>query len=192
MTQGLRQIWLTPVSRHELFKLTAIEESYNPYKQTDVYKRNEFYDREKPVAEILRWLQDKSANYWLVLHGQRRIGKTSLVEHMAYTVLQENGLAFPAYVDLLALENGTFEALARQTLDTLYTELEIKRPIQPFVVPHRQEKETSVEWFLRGLEEAQRIRNGQPLFIILDEMDYLIVKSFSVVNPEFFSKLNAM
>jgi hypothetical protein len=189
LTKGLRQIWLAPVSKHELFKLAANGESYNPYKQIDVYRRNEFYDREKQVTEILRWLQDKSANYWLILHGQKRIGKTSFVEHMSYTVLPENGLAFPAFVDLLNLENGTLESLACQILNALYTEIRIKMPAKPILVPQRHEGESTVDWLLRGLEEAQKLRNGQPLFIILDELDYLIVKDNFIANPEIFRNL---
>jgi hypothetical protein len=180
--QDIRQIWLAPVSAHEIFKPVFPESSYNPYKQTDAFRRSEFYGREKQVSEIMNWLRDKRASKWTILHGQRRIGKTCFTEYLTHTILPENGFAFAIHVNLQGLVEGNIQSLAKLILDILYSDIKAELPLQ-------NSTESSVEWFCRGLLQAQKLLHGQSIFIVLDEMDYLISRGNQATDPGVFRNL---
>jgi Cdc6-like AAA superfamily ATPase len=180
--RGLRQLRLTPVSPHELVKPAPPEIRYLPYRQTDAYYRREFYGREKQVDEILLWMQNEAVDPWLILRGQRRIGKTCFAKHLTYSVLPENGMAFPAYVDLQVLEDVDIQSIAKLILKELFGRLHHEVPI-------RLDGESSLEWLERGLEKGHELRTGQPLLIILDEVDYLIAHEHPIPSPIVFHNL---
>jgi (p)ppGpp synthase/HD superfamily hydrolase len=179
---GLRQIVMVPISPHEISMATLPETHYNPYRQADVFRRIDFYDRESQKREILSWLRDESANHWIILHGQRRIGKTCFVKYLSYTVLLENGIAFPVYLDLLRLEGAATQFLANRLLRTLSTILHLEFPDQ-------EEGETARLWLQRSLELASESRKGQPLLIVLDEVDSLFTNQGPALDVHLFNDL---
>ncbi len=85
-----------------------------------------FIGRADVLRDVLRVLKSPNEN-GMVLYGQRRIGKTSVLQELAASLLQKGPYA-PVYFDLqdkaaLSLDN-VLHQLAEQILD----KLEIPRP----------------------------------------------------------------
>lgn len=187
---GVRQVWylsVSPYQRAEIFLgLPDPSVVYNPFTEQIAQDRSNFYDREEQVLEILGWLQDPKACNWLILHGQRRVGKTSLAKYLIATVLHEHRVVHPVYISMEGLSKGKPYNLAAYLLGEIYYTLG-QTP------PPRKSYEEPAAWLRRGLEMAYKELKELPLFIILDEFDRLIAyEREEKLDPLLFSNLIAV
>jgi (p)ppGpp synthase/HD superfamily hydrolase len=70
----------------------------NPYTTEEVYTRGSFYDREEPLDFLLKWLDEPLPASSMILHGQRRVGKTSLVKYLINEFLTPRHSILPIYI----------------------------------------------------------------------------------------------
>jgi (p)ppGpp synthase/HD superfamily hydrolase len=136
-----------------------------PYALTPVVGRN-FKGREREVQEIVDRLRGAERDNPLLIWGQQRIGKTSLLWHLERDVLQ-NETYLIVYV---TLHDGLLDQPMGYFLHRIA--LEIERKVQREEVkaphPHRMKREP-VYYFQRFFDHLEQVMGPQSLLIILDE-----------------------
>ena len=88
----------------------------NPYTYQEVYDRLRFYDRQEPIDAILRWLEEALPTDRLILHGQRRVGKTSLAKYLIHEILPERSVAQPVWIDFQDLTQFTAQSIVHKLI----------------------------------------------------------------------------
>jgi GTP pyrophosphokinase len=137
----------------------------NPYTTEEVYERGIFFDRVVPLGEIIWWLREPPPRKTMILHGQRRVGKTSLVKHLMRDYLPQYRLAHAAFVDLQGLHAYTSADVAAFIVRKVFEGSSQS-------VPPREQDEPPWAWAHRALAEA--LKQHQRLLIIIDEFNFLI------------------
>jgi GTP diphosphokinase / guanosine-3',5'-bis(diphosphate) 3'-diphosphatase len=186
--RSIRQVLVFPPSPAQRLALTSPPPRLpsNPYTLQEVYGRYMFFDREGPIAEILRWLKEPPPTRWLIMHGQRRVGKTSLAKHLEHEILQQQRLALPVFVDLQQLSRYGKENLARLFVSAVYHSLQ--KPS-----PRKLDTEESMSWLNRALEAAVKELSGFRLLIIVDELNMLLdLEAHRASTISVFSNLRAV
>jgi guanosine-3',5'-bis(diphosphate) 3'-pyrophosphohydrolase len=136
----------------------------NPYTPAEVYHRGIFFGREELLGELIEWLEAKPPTQVMILHGQRRVGKSSLVRYFIEERVRPYRLALPVFVDLQGLTKfGTpnvVNFLARKVYNAIGQ-----------VLPRRAQREEPLDWLNRVLDEARR--QTARLLIAIDEFNVL-------------------
>src|SRR5207302_5833587 len=98
---GVRRVFSSLPSPSQLLSLSpgVKRDQHNPYTYQEVYDRLMFYDRESSIDTILKWLKEPPPTRRLILHGQRRVGKTSLAKYLMHEILPEQRMAQPVWID---------------------------------------------------------------------------------------------
>ena len=138
----------------------------NPYTEHEVYGRSMFYDRDVEIDTILQWLETQEAKGWLVIHGQRRVGKTSLARHLAEVRLHDRRVV-PVFVDLQALDRFTSERVVELILRSVCSTLQLP-------VPSPGPGEPPAIFLTRFLRDAAKKLGDRRLLIIVDEFSVLM------------------
>lgn len=180
-----------PGGRPTLFETQQLGRLSNPYMQQEVHDRRIFFDRDEPIRILMKWLETPRPTHWFVLHGQRRVGKTSLANHLALEILP--GRPFlPVYVDLQGLGGGTSEQVLGYIGGKVRKAFEHVRnktlAVQPYI------KDASAAFALSDLlERVSSEIKGDQLFIILDEFDILLDRTQrKEMDPLVLKNLNAV
>jgi hypothetical protein len=165
--------------------------SSNPFfHRGPIHDRAYFFDREHEVSQALSLLGNGQS---ISLVGQRRIGKTSLLFHIADPeVFTQHGLRpdehLLVYVDCGALSSldqpGIYQVLLEEVGDAL-TEIDpggsrLGAPDDSQPMTYR-----AFERALRGL-----VRGGWRPIVLLDEFDLMANNPY--LDPDFFSGLRAL
>jgi len=137
----------------------------NPYTAEEVYERGIFFNRERPLNEILQWLSEPPPRKVMILHGQRRVGKTSLVKYLMREYLSQYRLAHPVFVDFQGLNAYSSAEVASIIVRRVFESLR-----QP--TPPREQDEPPWVWADRALGQALKLH--QRLLVIIDEFNFLI------------------
>lgn len=157
----------------------------NPYTLQEVYGRSMFYNRENPLRRILEWLEAPPPAHLLVVHGPRRIGKTSLAKHLINVHLDSRRVR-SAFVDFQELAYFTSEEVARLIVQQVYNS--IGEPA-PAIRPH----ESPANYLSRALEQAISKPKGYRLLIVVDEFNILMQQeSQDKLDPTTFSHLRSV
>jgi GTP pyrophosphokinase len=185
---GVRQVMLvppTPTQQPQQHPLTSEGLQANPYVvDREVYGRKHFYNREREIDRLLRWID--AAPGLLALHGQRRVGKTSLVKHLAYGVLTETNLAHPVYIDLQGLALGRYDGLGLATYLVQHVYESFGLPVPPY------DGTPPIMWLNRLLDAAVRLARNRKLVLMIDEFAKLIAcEQRGQVEPLLFDNLCA-
>ncbi|MGI8587958.1 MAG: TGS domain-containing protein [Chloroflexia bacterium] len=158
----------------------------NPYTTHEVYDRWMFYDREESRAEIHRWLDEGGTDRVMILHGQRRVGKSSLARFLMREIRFQHGRDRAVFVDLQKLSSFDAESLADLVLCEVYSELKAE-------IPERKAAEGPIQWLDRGLAEAAVEPGGGSLLIMIDEFNVLLDKEEDGRrDPVIFGNLRAI
>lgn len=160
---------LQPVSllrQDALFGTSVTAEKHvpNPYRRNEVYGRDMFYDRHEQIRSVKDWLIKSHAPRCLVIHGQRRVGKTSLAKHLTEEALRSEKV-IPLYVDVQGFTTvkGLCDCIAAKLTDRIeYSVSEVYSGLDPSV---------SLERHLAAASDQIR---DHKLLIMLDEFDYLM------------------
>lgn len=143
----------------------------NPY-TLDQVSDWRFFNRGPILEELLHWAGDTHfASPVMLLHGQQRIGKSSVAARLANKLVEQNAArsrpAFriiPLNIDLSSSSPGDPGATADLLAQRICARLNLRRPerspaADPFV------------WLDRQLMEAEEALEDTRLLIILDEFD---------------------
>jgi guanosine-3',5'-bis(diphosphate) 3'-pyrophosphohydrolase len=161
----------------------------NPY-GPGVAKGHRFYGRGLECERITTYLCDHSQNHAVLLWGQKRIGKTSLVVHLQK---QAQGRFLPVYIDMQAVKDGTSTQFLHQLMYRISlalrennTSLEISTPT------FSRLKRDPLGYFDTYLSQVQQVVEYCPLAIILDEFQCLCdLREVAVSRNAIFSRLRS-
>lgn len=163
-------------TRQRKRRRAALRRRYNPYVSGEpVATREMFFGRRDILARIVDTLHENS----IMIHGERRIGKTSLLLHLAdhlRTIHDSQFLFVPVYVDLEGtMDDELFSVMMEQLIGSL--------PCDPSTIP--QLRYNQVAWttydhreFGRDLDAilerlAQTTKKTVRVVLILDEVDVM-------------------
>lgn len=97
--KGQQDIRVIPVVLKAVETEQKFERIINPYQFIAVSMPKDFYGRKKIIETILNNLNGSDYDNVLVIHGLRRVGKTSILNHLMYLYGKEERL-IPVFVDL--------------------------------------------------------------------------------------------
>ena len=160
----------------------------NPYTYQEVYDRLMFYDREKPVSDILQWLQQDPPFERIIVHGPRRVGKTSLAKYLVHEIIPKRYLARAVFSDAQEIPwlTCSIEEIATYITKEVFDALQQPMPVQ-------EPQENCVQWFSRALEVAVSSMEGGRLFLVIDEFDALLKKGMDgTLDSQVFFNLRAV
>jgi predicted amino acid-binding ACT domain protein len=136
-----------------------------PYALTPVVGRN-FKGRDRVVQEIVDRLRGVERDNPLLIWGQQRIGKTSLLWHLEKDILQ-NETYLIVYV---TLHDGLLDQPMGYFLHRIASEIERKVQREEVKAPHpHRMKREPVYYFQRFIDHLEQVMGPQNLLIILDE-----------------------
>jgi len=157
----------------------------NPYTLMEVYDRPMFYDRDASIEEILGWLEAPSPTQWLILHGQRRVGKTSLAKYLE-NYLKRNRRVKPVFVTLQDLVLATPREIADLVVRKVYEALQ-----EP--IPSPEPDESPAIFMDRALKCAVDKLKDYKLLIMIDEFNVLMrQEEKGKLDPVIFSNLRSV
>ncbi len=137
--------------------------SFNPYIAGDpVGKTSAFVGREDVLREVLRVLRHPQQNA-VVLYGQRRIGKTSILQWLE-AHLPEEGPYRPVYLDLMNYSGQPLVALLQDLARGIARALGQPRPVLEGDV-----RESFREQFIPQMLDA--LPEATALVLLMDEFD---------------------
>ena len=144
----------------------------NPYGPT-IAVGSRFYGREVEYQRISAYLHDQSQNTAILLWGQKRIGKTSLVLRLEE---QLRGDFLPVYIDMQGLKDGSMTQFLHQLMINLSRVLKdnFLDSTQEISVPalNRLRKDP-LPYFDTFMALVQEVARNHPLVVILDEFQCL-------------------
>lgn len=165
-----------------------------PYSALDVYDYR-FYDRETLVKLLLDWLSVDPPREWMLLHGQKRVGKTSLARYLQLrAVPQHQQDVFPVFIDMLGLPRPfDSKSVAEYIVEVVYQALAKGLvELSDIVQPAPREYESPMLWMARALREACARLESRRLLIILDEFTALCHhEERGEMDPSVFDNLRA-
>lgn len=136
----------------------------NPYISGSIIRKgDQFYNRQNLLTELTR--SDSKAYY---LRGNRRIGKTSLLQHIYRRLLPEDKL-FPVYIDLEGLESIADLA---EYFQYALNETSTKKGQKPVI----SDKNYDVFDMFKQWQDYSN-NNNYYCYLILDEAEELLVLS---------------
>ncbi len=186
--RGVRRVLscLPSPSQSRALHTPVKEVQRNPYTYQEVYDRLRFYDRQEPIDVVLRWLEEAPPTDRLILHGQRRVGKTSLAKYLIHEILPERRVAQPVWIDFQDLTQFTAQSIVQLIVQAVYDALKKAPPLQ-----HIGEEPTL--WLNRALEEAAAQRRASRLFLLIDEFNVLLdAEQKGHLSPVVFANLRSV
>jgi outer membrane protein assembly factor BamB len=168
------------------------ERLQNPYYTgTAVQKLSMFYGREKEIALLQQIFVYSSAPAVVVLYGQRRSGKSSLIYKLLNTTLLDPHI--PVRIDM---QGETLTSTAYHLLHHLayYIHRELKKRGYLLSLPDMSSfKEDAVFVFDRFLDDVEEWLGQRKLILLIDEFEVLDEKAMSEqIDHHFFDYLRSL
>lgn len=186
--QGVERVAIWPTTDPQVAHLRARTGKHtpNPYHLTPVADQKMFFGRENEIIKICDYFRNTS-NKLLILHGQRRAGKTSLAKmlphHRLYTLPMRT-----IFVDLQELGAFDLASIYYFLASAICRKVGLSKSVLPPPQPptYKTEAFQVFKGFLQSLQEAIK---PQRLLLILDEFNLL---AYQTINPSFFNQLRAL
>lgn len=137
----------------------------NPYTSEEVYTRDIFFDRQELLDSILSWLKEPPPYQPMILHGQRRVGKTSLVMYLIHEFLPAHRLTHAVLVDFQELSEFAPKNIAGLIVRSVFRDRQQS-------IPTQNDGEEPMEWLSRALDKAREFYPN--LLIVIDEFNVII------------------
>ncbi len=156
----------------------------NPYiAGNPVGKTPAFVGREDVVREVLRVLRDPHHSA-MTLYGQRRIGKTSILQHLE-DILPHRGPYLPVYFDLQNRAAWPLGRVLEELARTIAERLDLPWPD----LDRNSETAFRETWLPQALEHLPR---GHSLVLLFDEFDVLADPEQDQAARAFFPYLREL
>lgn len=151
-----------------------------------------FYGREVECQRISVFLRDQSQNTTILLWGQKRIGKTSLVLRLQE---QSQGDFLPVYIDVQGLKDGSTSQFLYQLMSRISMALKENIPdsVQEISVPAlKRLRKDPLPYFDIFMALVHEVARNHPLVVILDEFQCLCSLREEVISRSaIFSRLRS-
>ncbi len=160
--------------------------SLNPYiAGNPVGNSDAFVGRADIVRDVLR-IFSRSEENAIVLYGQCRIGKTSVLQYLKNTFSQDKSrLYYPVYFDLQDKADWSLDAVLKDLAATIANELGFQTPQLDDNPQHTFQH----EWLPQKLTEMQK---GSALVLLFDEFDVLASDKVEAASSRFFPYLRQL
>ncbi len=161
----------------------------NPY-SPGVAKGPRFYGRGLECERIMNYLCDHSQNHAVLLWGQKRIGKTSLVVRLQ---AQAQGRFLPVYMDMQAVRDGTSTQFLHRLMNLISLAFRESNTSQEISTPaFSRLRKDPLGYFDTYLSQVQKVVKHCPFVIILDEFQCLCdLREEAVSRNAIFSRLRS-
>ncbi|MGH2482752.1 MAG: AAA family ATPase, partial [Ktedonobacteraceae bacterium] len=163
----------------------------NPYGPT-IASGTRFYGREGECQRISTLLHDSSQNTTILVWGQKRIGKTSLMLHMQDHAL---GDFLPVYLDVQRLKDSTTSQFLYQLMNLIssaYKEKSVEAAQEISVPALNKLRKDPLSYFDTFMDRLQQMRHAQSLVVILDEFQCLCsLREEMISRDAIFSRLRS-
>jgi len=151
-----------------------------------------FYGRETDCQRISTLLHDRSQNTAILLWGQKRIGKSSLLLHLEE---QSRGEFLPIFVDVQGMRDGSTTQFLHHLMERVADVLKekITEPVPEITVPrlHTLRKDP-LAYFDTFMTLVQEITRYRPVVVILDEFQCLCsLREEAISREAIFSRLRS-
>lgn len=155
-----------------------------------IAKGERFFGRAIESERIVSYLCDPSESHSIVIWGQKRIGKTSLVLHLP-ELAQERFI--PIYIDMQAIQSGTnthFLHLLAYRISLALRDYDLSQEVTAPSLKHM--RKDPLGYFDTFMSLAQQVIGTIPLVIILDEFQCLCdLREEQVERGAVFSRLRS-
>lgn len=151
--------------------LRAIQPS-NPYGPR-LAEGSRFYGREIECERISTLLRDSTSNTAILIWGQKRIGKTSLVLRLKELAREDS---LPVYIDMQGLKDASTAQFLHQLMSSISSALRNTVQDLPYeltVTPLHKLRKDPLAYFDNFMALVQDIAQHHPLVVILDEFQCL-------------------
>lgn len=138
----------------------------NPFTESEVYDWR-FYDREDISEAITHWVYAPGMSQLLLLHGPRRVGKTSLVLRLLDKGRLEEVTArpiVPVLIDFRKMALPQPQSMAQLIGQRVFSRLGLE-------TPHLSASDDPLVWLDARLNEAESRLGQARLLLIVDEFD---------------------
>jgi outer membrane protein assembly factor BamB/AAA+ ATPase superfamily predicted ATPase len=164
----------------------------NPYTSgTPVHDADMFYGREDDLQFLKENLTNTSNNIVVVLYGQRRSGKTSLLYQLVNTPLLEPHI--PIYIDM---QNEAYKITASTLLRSMAFAIHRELKRRNIVMERPGIKDFDVDptfSFNLFLDDAEALLGKRKLVILIDEFEVLEQKvKEHALDPEIFEYFRSL
>jgi len=163
----------------------------NPYIVGNPIKtKTMFYGREDDFEFIRRKLESGSKSYIIVLSGERRSGKTSILFQILNGQLGENFI--PILIDMQTMaglknEGEFFEKFAQETIKYIDDSFSISN------YDFHSESESPYKVFSKLLDDIQKAYPDKNILILVDEYELIEIKSREgSLSPNFVPFLSGL
>ncbi len=169
------RIWELFPGQHRLVAGLSDRRMRNPYSPKHIKDRNMFFGRGPEMYSIVAAI--KSGESFLVLHGEKRIGKTSLMYHLADYVLPQDDSAnvIPVLLDALELVPITPEEFvagliaAAQPIINRELTRESRRKLKQIQASVTQPGSDPLRLLVEWVKLAERSMRGKRILFMVDE-----------------------
>lgn len=160
--------------------------SLNPYiAGNPVGNSDSFVGRVDIMHRVVR-IFSRSEENAIVLYGQRRIGKTSVLQYLKKTLSkQENGNYLPVYFDLQDKADWSLDDVLNNLATTIANELGFQAPQLGKNIQHSFQH----EWLAGHLNNMP---NETGLVLLFDEFDVLASEKAGTAGSKFFPYLRQL
>lgn len=184
--------WPVSPSQSAHYKTRFNYQAEIPYTPGRVKELRMLYGRDNEIRQIRSWLERPLPERLLIIHGQRRCGKTSLAQlankylrepiHVVYVDLQQESRK-PTSPSVYQLIIGEIHRTITKTASSHVPEAQYALPTPDALAtnPHRE--------FFSYLRRIQSLISPHRLLIILDEFNVLVAKS---LDESFFTELRSI
>jgi GTP pyrophosphokinase len=139
----------------------------NPYTHGHIQDREMFFGRQQEIRRVVDHLNQN--HRFIVLHGHKRIGKTSLMHHLAQHVLPNACDVIPVTLDIHGIAPFSAEDFALALVEAAAEVLRAGRyKVNPTLLRRRSRKwplSVAVHW----VAQVEKELNGKRLCFLIDE-----------------------
>jgi GTP pyrophosphokinase len=146
---------------------------HNPYTLKQIRDQAMFFGRDEEIKRVLEYLREGET--FIVLYGQKRIGKTSLMEHLAGHLIPKTTHAdmIPIFFDALSLAPFNTTTLLRGLIETATPHITriIKRATLPTELrlrPHELHQ-NPFTYFADWVKRVEKRLGNKRLLFMIDE-----------------------
>lgn len=171
--KGQQDVKVIPVVLKAVKAEQKFERIINPYQFIAVSMPKDFYGRKKIIETILNNLNGSDYDNVLVIHGLRRVGKTSILNHLMYLYDKEERLV-PVFVDLQYYRSYPMVDLIYSGICKKIRIALMHKGIKVDMPRLEDFKEAPVVAFNDYLDEIQFSLGDKVIILMFDEFEELI------------------
>lgn len=165
----------------------------NLYSVAPVTSNAEFYGREREKEEILSFLNDIKYNTSMVMHGLKRVGKTSMLRFIERT-MRDSGIYIPVYKSAQGI--GEQNAIGKMFVETIIDELEnigmVDDKCRSFIEYDYDKNPEQLYDFYTYLQKSEML-NGKRILFMADEIEEIFdMVDEGIINRRFYKVLRVI